>query len=628
MSFLWRVLPWVLLAGIAVAADNESLKVSEARLSFLQGRERIEALVTLARDSEQVDPARGLGFAEEALGLAGREGKHTLILDVLLIRANLLMRLSRWAEADRSLDEAQIQAQHSGERVLQGRVLLYSARLHREVCEFEVAIQIALKALAIFEESKDDEQAALTLRQLGTANFRLGRRKEAGDAWRRAYDIYKQRDDCLGMAAMLNNLGVLSKDDARFDEALEYYRKAELLHRERRDPRALSDVINNIAVVHFIRRNLSACEAQNKRALALREELHENRLIAASCFNLGELYLEMKRFDHGLLNLRRARSLSEETQDRLLLADCLKLESRYAEQTGDMSRALGLYKDYEKLRGALFSEDGARKTAMIQAQYELDRQKREIALLRSDQAVRQARSRLLLGGIVALAVIFGMVVMRYRLKLRTGARIDAQNRELETMDRIVRSINTEVDLPGVFGSMLSQALELFPQADKSGLLVLDAETGLFRFAAVRGAAGPEMEVLLQVRLSPEEARARYAPADQALSEDIFLTRDFQDLGSTTTLASLPVPLAMLSVMIVMENETVAYLVLDSNKSPEAFGSSDLARLRRFKEHAILALLKARALDRTERALARAEHALEKLRRAYSRQGTISPKGSS
>ncbi|HEX8409518.1 MAG TPA: two-component regulator propeller domain-containing protein, partial [Thermoanaerobaculia bacterium] len=85
--------------------------------------------------------------------------------------------------------------------------------------------------------------------------------------------------------------------------------------------------------------------------------------------------------------------------------------------------------------------------------------------------------------------------------------IRAQASELETLDRIVESINREVSLENVLRSVLEQGMKLFPKAQKGAFLMFDHET---RRTDVVGVAGYDPELFRGVSLSFEEAMQRYS----------------------------------------------------------------------------------------------------------------------
>jgi signal transduction histidine kinase/DNA-binding response OmpR family regulator/ligand-binding sensor domain-containing protein len=172
--------------------------------------------------------------------------------------------------------------------------------------------------------------------------------------------------------------------------------------------------------------------------------------------------------------------------------------------------------------------------------------------------------------------------------------IRAQARELETVDRIVEVINREVVLENVLKSILDQGMKLFPRAEKAVFLGFDHETRRTEVVAV---SGYDPDPFRGVSLSFEEAMQRYSQQAEQLGEGVYLIKgaDFLSLAGAEKTAHLPVPKAMLTMAVTLGGRMEGFLIFDNFSDENAFGSSDLHKLARVREHAISAITKARIL---------------------------------
>ncbi|MHB9000007.1 MAG: sensor histidine kinase [Thermoanaerobaculia bacterium] len=175
------------------------------------------------------------------------------------------------------------------------------------------------------------------------------------------------------------------------------------------------------------------------------------------------------------------------------------------------------------------------------------------------------------------------------------AEIRSQARELETLDQISRAINREVSLEGALRALIEEGRVLFPQAEKAAFLLCDSDRGLFEVAAV---SGYDPELLTGMQFSFEEARRRYTEGTDELEPGVYLIRDASPLASNDA-RDVPVPLSMLAMELRIANRLEGYLVFDNFSDAKAFDRSDLHKLRRFREHAVSAVAKARMLRELE-----------------------------
>ncbi|MDJ0841972.1 MAG: two-component regulator propeller domain-containing protein [Acidobacteriota bacterium] len=174
----------------------------------------------------------------------------------------------------------------------------------------------------------------------------------------------------------------------------------------------------------------------------------------------------------------------------------------------------------------------------------------------------------------------------------TNKMLDARNRELESLERIVNAINSNLAPEGVFDNLLSRGHELFPHAQR-GLLWLSDNGTEYRPAA---SIGYRMEAVKQLRLSPKELRGRYLEAGENWGEGIHLITEIMSLPASERLER-PFPKALLAMSMRFREELMGVLVWDGD---DPFDQGDIRKLRRFRRHAEAAVAKARFTRALER----------------------------
>ena len=171
-----------------------------------------------------------------------------------------------------------------------------------------------------------------------------------------------------------------------------------------------------------------------------------------------------------------------------------------------------------------------------------------------------------------------------------------RNEELETLERIIQSINREFRMEKLLHAIMENAMELFPNAEKGGFLVFDRKADGFRIVAAKGY---EIELIENTFLSYEEALARYTEGAEQLEEGVYIVRKFGSIAGAEKLKNFPTPKSMLVMTLVIEGQVEGFLTLDNMADEGAFDCSDIQKLSRFKEHAVSALIKARAFEQLE-----------------------------
>ncbi|CAM2069541.1 Response regulator [Sulfidibacter corallicola] len=191
----------------------------------------------------------------------------------------------------------------------------------------------------------------------------------------------------------------------------------------------------------------------------------------------------------------------------------------------------------------------------------------------------------------------------------TNQELRQKNSELETLDQIVCAINREVMLETLVESLLEKGFTLFPQAEKGALLLREDTGDLYKIAATYGYDPGDLE---SVVFSEEELWARYSSGEEK-EDGVWLVRHAPQLPGWEKLTNLPKPQAMLSMSLVSEDVMVGVLILDNFTDSEAFDHMvDVGKLKRFRQHAISAVNKARyvrSLENTTRQLSQTRREL-------------------
>jgi len=206
-----------------------------------------------------------------------------------------------------------------------------------------------------------------------------------------------------------------------------------------------------------------------------------------------------------------------------------------------------------------------------------------------------------------------------RLVEKQTAALKERNRELEAMDRVVKTINREIELEKLLQSLLKQAMGLFPQSEMGGFFIYNTEEACFRMVASEGI---DPALVKEIAFTYDEAVGRYVRGAEELEKGVYIVREFENAPGREKLKKLPQPQCVLAMEVTLGERIEGFMLLDSLTDPQAFDKSDTQKLYFLREHAISAIYKARNLeqlqeekDKTEDALARAREAHQELEKA-------------
>lgn len=555
---------------------------------------RLEGLLVLSEQSLRVHPQKGMAFAREARELAQKLKRPRQ-------EALALYWLSQYQDATGDFVKA-LHAANSGlslaeelsDQRLLIRLLLGLSLVLDHVGSYDQALEVSGRALHLAERLGDSRWMANAHMTFGLSLFRLQQYDRARTYYEKARVFLKPMGDFKTESRAINALAYLEtmKDPPNHEGALVLYEEALALQRKNGDIKSQSDYLLNMGISHFSLKHYQKAGKCYQESLALRLKLGDKLAVAMVQQNLALLLDATGRREEGQRLLRQAMKAYRDMGARHHWAGALRQEAEYLESVGDYKAALSGYKAFQSLTETLLKEDTAQKLAHVEARHQVEQTKRQIEILEKDLAVKRTRTRLYGLGLMAILVTSLLIYNRYRLKLKSARVIREANRELETLDLIVKEINATETLPGLLKALLENAWRLFPQADRLSILLLDPEENLFQTELALTKNPAEIDAIQGVSLTAEAAKARYT-AGQELMDGIYL---IQSVGELLAKKGLHEAVCLLVMCIEIEDKGVGYLVLDHLSDPYACHAGDALRLSRMRQHVIHALAKARDLD--------------------------------
>lgn len=291
------------------------------------------------------------------------------------------------------------------------------------------------------------------LRQSGISNMDMGDYRQSSERLMQAIRLFESAGDARGVANTRVNLGALNYYLNQFDNTIRYWKQAVFYFEKNGPAGRLGTVYSNLGSVFSEMNRLDSAEIYHRRALRIHEQANNHRGMAQAWNNLGVTFEYAKRFEEALGCFRQARIFSDSTGDRVgairaLLngAAILEYQRHFAEALAANRQALeelshtgekalyrlaylnlaglysktGRYKDafeslekYHVYKDSLVNEENTRYLQDMQLQYESEKKEREIALLSHEsekQALRLERQRLLLAGLLVIAVLLGALM--------------------------------------------------------------------------------------------------------------------------------------------------------------------------------------------------------------------------
>ena len=159
--------------------------------------------------------------------------------------------------------------------------------------------------------------------------------------------------------------------------------------------------------------------------------------------------------------------------------------------------------------------------------------------------------------------------------------------ELEKINVIVKSINSEMNFVGFLNTILDQS-KVIKGLERARVLVYDKDDDVFKYKV---ANGWDMDKLKSLEMCPADVENLIIKNSEEIYEDIFLVKKPIALSD-----QLPAPLSMIVLRVKVKQSVEGYLFFDNMQSEEAFDEHDKQLLHNLKEHIISAFLKTKILE--------------------------------
>ena len=435
------IIKFLLLLSISVYSQpNPTIDSLEQLLPDLQGAERTPVLMELAALYQHVSLEKSLEYDLENADLQEKLGNiHNLsgTLNDIGVTYYLMGEYGKSLDYFEQSLELREQLQDTANIV---KTLNNLGVISQIAGNFKKALEYLNRSLLFKLDLNDTLSIAKTLNNIGVLYKDVNEFEDAGHFLRQALSYYLTVDNASGIAAAYNNLGQVFEARNKPDSALYYYHESLKIKREINDELGIGNTLNNLALIYQAKGQDEEAERLHMEAMEIRKKIGDDFGLASTLNNLGNLYFFEEKY--ALSEEKFLESNQIAVRDRLMGIQQRNYAglSRLYENTGRPVLALEYYKKYSVTRDSVFSEDLKNQIADLKVQYESEKSKRELELLRRENEIQELKLEnsqkervQFLTGIVSLffASVLVFLYLQYRNNKRLNRQLRKYNQELE-----------------------------------------------------------------------------------------------------------------------------------------------------------------------------------------------------
>jgi len=305
-------------------------------------------------------------------------------------------------------------------------------------------------ALSIYDKLKDSREQALTYLQLGS----LFIDKEEGLPYsRKAFSIYKELNDSLGMSRSLSSISVTYWWLGRYEERKEIRKRAIELMPADAPPSFQATMFNNIGYIHYDESKYDSAIYYFNRALEISRQ--NNFSLDWYTINLGKAYLGKGDVDRALSLGSEGFQMAEDKGKPFTIRYAAEFMKDVLAEAGDYKSAYKMYHLYVELNDSLNNVETQKTTLQNQLKFEHEK---EILTLEKEQEKKEATTRLIIIfvsiGLVVVIVFLFILFKRLRTIRKQNTIISSHRKRMEDELNFGKSIQM---------SMMPLTFPVFPE---------------------------------------------------------------------------------------------------------------------------------------------------------------------
>lgn len=386
----------------------------------------------------------------------------------LINQGNLYFHIASYEQGIETLTEALVLAKQQNKVADLSRIYNNIALCHNYLGQYEESLKMHIASAKIADSLNDPIDLAKSYNNIGLVYHDLEQYEKSEEYYLKAIDIKKEMGNTVGVVSSYHNLGsalrrlgIKKLDMSILDRGKEYYEQALALSEETNYGLGITISYINLALmattVEDFDKGIEYGKIAIERSIAS-GDLHSEM---TSRINIGDTYQFKGDYEAAERELKKGLELAKQIKDAGVRQRVYYLLSRLYRKKNDTEQAFAYYRGFVRLKDSISSTEVKNKVNELEARYESEKSKRDLAETRANLAEKELevkrKNTLIIGGFglaLVLALLGYLVYNQQKLKNRqlkkegelkaALARIETQNKLQEQRLRISRDLHDNI----------------------------------------------------------------------------------------------------------------------------------------------------------------------------------------
>lgn len=325
------------------------------------------------------------------------------------------------------------------------RCLFNIGQIYLQRGDHPSALKYCNKSLLIVEELDDKVRIATRRNFIGLIHFNQKNYPQAIENYSKSLRINQKLGNQEGIASCLNNLGLVYWKSEKLNLAIESCNKALKIFKEIKYKGGLSDAFYNIGLIQLDKQNDKLALKYLYDALNVSETIEDRERISYILSGIGTVYLSTNEHEKALHYSQRSLAIVDTLGFLIKQRDVRKQLSDIYAKMEDYNNAYSNYVLYKNLNDSIFNENKIKKLAILEYQYELDKDKQIIAMEQNKKDIISAEkskqqkllSTIFILGFILMTALAVITFNNFIKKRKANALLAMQKEHIENANKIL-----------------------------------------------------------------------------------------------------------------------------------------------------------------------------------------------
>lgn len=338
--------------------------------------------------------------------------------------------------------------------------------------DFNKSLYYSLQCIESMKRTQDTVSAASFYGNLAQMYLELGRQPQAVAWYKKTLTRWRQDK--------LPNFGMYSAANVVVSELIRQHKAPEAL-------KLINGLVTEIPTINFIQKgsvaqSLAYCyDALNDESLAekyyveamqyYKEANHDFEMSRRAQLEVGKFYLKHNQFKKADFYVRPLLIDSTQKNSLASLKDIHYILFKIDSSERNYLSAIQHFTRHKALNDSIFNVTKSRQFAQVEVQYETQKNKQNIALLRKQSKLQRSELKQaqttrngIVAGIVLLTGLLAVSYNRYRIKQRSNRLLEAKQLEINQKNQSLAQSNRLLEAKQLEINQTNQALQRLLQA--------------------------------------------------------------------------------------------------------------------------------------------------------------------